>query len=62
MLTLYGVLCCVLICLVGACVVWFIFSVEQEKKRGRESGSKEIEIQLFGILKVRIALDRNEEQ
>lgn len=61
MLTLHDVLCIVLVCLAVACFTWFTIFVEQEKKRGRESGSKEIEIQVLGIFKVRIALDKNEE-
>lgn len=56
MLTLHDVLCIILVFLAVICLVWFIISVEQEKKSGRESGSKEIEIQILGIFKIRITL------
>ena len=52
----------IIFCVAFCCLAWFIIAVEREKKQGKEVGLEEIEVQVFGVFKVRISLKNNNEE
>lgn len=52
----------IIFCVAFCCLAWFIVTVEREKKQGKEVGLEEIEVQMFGVFKVRISLEKNNKE